>query len=411
MVLALIFICLIFFYSIISRRFSSTVVTGPILFTTVGIVVAAFLSRSLAIEEHFKILMFIAEMGLVLLLFADASRISLDNLKGLRRLPARLLSVGMLLTILLGAIAALVVFPSLSIWEAAILAAILAPTDAGLGQVIVSSPRVPMRIRNALNVEAGLNDGMSVPFLMFFIAMAQPGSGGGNILMKFLIEQLGYGVLVGAGIGLFGGLLLGWAHKKQWMAESFEQLGLVCLPILSMIFSEPTDASMFIVSFVAGMTSQIGFKEVGDHSVEFTEGWGQLFNLFVFFFLGLMVPQAWYLVNPDLAVYAILSLTIVRMLPVAIALIGTHLKKATVTFMGWFGPRGLASIVLGLVYIEQEAHLPGEPTIRLAVTVTVLLSIFAHGLSALPGINLYVKRIASDAPEIQVSSTTTGKKI
>jgi NhaP-type Na+/H+ or K+/H+ antiporter len=132
--------------------------------------------------------------------------------------------------------------------------------------------------------------------------------------------------------------------------------------------------------------------------VEFTEGWGQLFNFFVFFFLGLMVPQGWPLVKADLVIYAILSLTLIRMLPVAIALIGTHVNRATVLFMGWFGPRGLASIVLGLVYIEQQAHLPGETTIRLAVTVTVLLSIFAHGLSALPGINLYA-RTAGVLPE------------
>lgn len=407
MILAIIFIVLVFFYSIVSRLLGRSVITGPILFTTAGIVVPVFLPVSIEIEEHFKVLLFIAEMGLVLLLFTDAGRISLQNLRSLRRLPARLLSVGMLLTILLGAIIALVVFPHLSIWEAGILAAILAPTDAGLGQIIVASPKVPTRIRNALNVEAGLNDGMSVPFMMFFIALAQPGSGGGGILTQFLIEQLGYGVLIGMGIGLIGGLLLGWAHKKEWMAESLEQLGLVSLPILSMIFSEPTGASMFIVAFVAGMATQVGFKEVGEHSVEFTEGWGQLFNLFVFFFLGLMIPRAWDKFGASLLVYAALSLTIVRMLPVAIALIGARLNKATVLFMGWFGPRGLASIVLGLVYLEQEANLPGEPTIRLAVMLTVLCSIFAHGFSALPGIELYSKRVsklAADAPELKESS-------
>jgi NhaP-type Na+/H+ or K+/H+ antiporter len=301
----------------------------------------------------------------------------------------------------------MIVFPQLSIWEAAILAAILAPTDAGLGQVIVSSPRVPVRIRNALNVEAGLNDGMSVPFMMFFMAVAQSGSIGDGVLTRFLIEQLGFGVLIGLGIGLLGGWLLGWAHKNGWMAESLEQLGLVALPLLSMVFSEPSGASMFIVSFVAGIATQVGFKEVGEHSIEFTEGWGQLFNFFVFFFLGLMVPLAWDKFGANLLLYAALSLTIVRMFPVAIALIGTRLNRTTVLFMGWFGPRGLASIVLGLVYLEQEANLPGEPTIRLAVMLTVLCSIFAHGLSALPGIGLYSKRVSklvADDPELKESS-------
>lgn len=403
MVLATIFILLILFYSLVSKRLDRTIITGPIVFTVAGILVPMFLPRLLELEGNLKASLFIAEMGLVLLLFTDASRLKLKNLRSLRRLPARLLSIGMLLTIFLGAAAALVIFPHLSIWEAGILAAILAPTDAGLGQVIVSSPRVPIRIRNALNVEAGLNDGMSVPFLMFFIAMAQPGSGGG-VLTRFLVEQLGFGVLIGAGIGLLGGWLLGWAHRKQWMTESFEQLGLVSLPMLSMIFSKPTGASMFIVSFVAGMASQIGFKEAGERSVEFTEGWGQLFNFFVFFFLGLMVPRAWSHFGADLVIYAILSLTVIRMAPVALALVGTHLSRATVLFMGWFGPRGLASIVLGLVYIEHEAHLPGDPTIRLAVMLTVLLSIFAHGLSALPGISLYAKSVstlAAHTPELK----------
>jgi NhaP-type Na+/H+ or K+/H+ antiporter len=152
---------------------------------------------------------------------------------------------------------------------------------------------------------------------------------------------------------------------------------------------------MFIAAFVAGLAVQIGFKEAGKHSVEFAEEWGQLLNLSVFFLFGLVVVHNWPGVTRAFILYAIVSLTVVRMLPVAIALIGTHLSLASVVFMGWFGPRGLASIVLGLVYLEEEMHLPGEPILRLAVIVTVALSIFAHGLSALPGIALYERKIAS----------------
>jgi sodium/hydrogen antiporter len=149
---------------------------------------------------------------------------------------------------------------------------------------------------------------------------------------------------------------------------------------------------------------QVNFKQAGKHSVEFTEEWGQILNLLVFFLFGVLVARDWRQFTLPLVVYAILSLTLVRILPVAIALIGTRLSAATVVFMGWFGPRGLASIVLGLVYLEQETHQPGESTIRLAVIVTVLLSIFAHGLSALPGINLYAAKLArldATAPELQ----------
>jgi len=312
----------------------------------------------------------------------------------------------MLLTLLLGALAALVVFRGMSLLEAGILAAILAPTDAGLGQVIVSSRRVPLGIRQALNVEAGLNDGLSVPFLLFFVAMA--GSHGEARLVRFMGEQLGFGALIGAAVGGTGGWLLGRAQRSSWMARSSTQLGLVALPLLAALASEPVGASMFIAAFVAGICVQRGFPEAGSHSVEFTEQWGQTFNLSVFFLFGILVARAWRDFAPMHVVYAILSLTVVRMLPVAVALIGTRLCRATVLFMGWFGPRGLASIVLGLVYLEQQTQLPGEATIRLTVMMTVLVSIFVHGLTALPGIDVYVSRIAAlgkDAPEHQADAT------
>jgi NhaP-type Na+/H+ or K+/H+ antiporter len=219
-----------------------------------------------------------------------------------------------------------------------------------------------------------------------------------------VLEQLGIGALIGAAIGLAGGWLLSVARRKDWMAEPFLQIGVVTLPLLCLAVSELLHASMFIAAFVAGLAVQIGFKEAGQHSVEFAEDWGQLLNLAVFFLFGLVVVRNWPQFTPAAWLYAVLSLTVVRMLPVAIALIGTRLSRASVLFMGWFGPRGLASIVLGLVYLEQEVHLPGEPTLKLAVIVTVMLSIFAHGLSALPGINLYAKSIAGlgdDAPENQ----------
>jgi NhaP-type Na+/H+ or K+/H+ antiporter len=399
-----VFVSLFFLYSLVSRRLEQTIVTAPIMFTTAGMLMLPALPAILRFGVNTSVLSWLAETGLVLLLFTDASRTDLATLRSIGNLAVRLLSVGLLLTILLGSVAARLVFPHLSNWEAGILATVLAPTDAGLGQIVVNSSRVPMSIRQALNVEAGLNDGLCVPFLMFFIALAAAKTEGpAASLMQFIVEQLGYGVLIGGGIGLVGGWLLGLAHRKGWMAESFRQIGVVALPLLCLSVCELAGASMFIAAFVAGLAVQIGFKEAGKHSVEFAEEWGQLFNLSVFFLFGLLGLRDWPQFNPALALYAILSLTVVRMLPVALALIGTRLRPASVIFIGWFGPRGLASIVLGLVYLEQEMHLPGEQTIRLAVIVTVLSSIFAHGLTAMPGISLYAGRIASlnaAAPEL-----------
>src|SRR5271166_2616072 len=303
-----VFVSLLLLYSLVSRRLESTMVTAPIVFTVAGMLMFPSLQGILRPGENSAIFLGIAEVGLVMLLFTDASRTDLNVLRSIRNLPARLLSTGMLLTILLGAICARLVFPHLSLWEAAILGAILAPTDAGLGQVIVNSPRVPLRIRQALNVEAGLNDGLSVPFLLFFIALAAVSVEGRTAsLMQFIVEQLGFGVLVGAGIGLVGGWLLGLARRREWIAESFLSIGVVVLPVLCLVVSEMVEASMFIASFVAGLAVQIGFKEAGEHSVEFAEEWGQLFNLAVFFLFGMVVVRNWPQFGPSAWLYAVLA--------------------------------------------------------------------------------------------------------
>lgn len=410
MILIATFVALVFVYSLLSRRLERTVVTAPIVFTSAGLLMALAPEATTALALDRAGFLLVAELGLVMTLFTDASRIAPRMLAGRRNLPVRLLGPGMLLTLLLGALCALVVLGDLKWWEAGILTAILAPTDAGLGQVIVNSTRVPARIRQALNVEAGLNDGLSVPFLLFFIALTvAEGTGtlSGGALARYLLEQLGYGLLVGLGIGLPGGWLLEQALRRQWMAPPMAQLGVVALPIACMLGAEASGASMFIAAFVAGIAAQAGYREIGRHSVEFAEDWGQLFNYFVFFLFGLLSGRVLGEFSAAILLYAVLSLTLVRMLPVAIALYGTGLSRASVLFIGWFGPRGLASIVLGLVFLETELGTEGESTIRLVVMATVLISIYAHGLSATPGIRRYaraVETLDASAPEHQTDA-------
>ena len=403
MIQILIFVTLIFLYALVSKRLERTVITAPIVFTGAGMLVLLAFPELQNWKLELQVFLRVAEIGLVLLLFTDACRTDLQVLKNIRSLPTRLLTTGLLLTILLGMLIALGIFRELSLWEAGILAAILAPTDAGLGQIIVNSPKVPMAIREALNVEAGLNDGLSVPFLLFFIALAANVAGNSEAsLGRLIMEQLGYGVAVGIGVGLTGGWLLNLVYRKQWVADSWNQIGVVVLPIFCALISEAVGASMFIAAFVAGLAVQLRMKEVGKHSVEFTEEWGQLFNLAVFFLFGILAARSFSRLEPSHVIYAILSLTVVRILPVAIALRGTRLSAPTIWFMGWFGPRGLASIVLGLVYLEQLTHQSIGTVIPLVVTMTVMLSIFAHGLSALPGIKWYARKIEgldSNAPE------------
>jgi NhaP-type Na+/H+ or K+/H+ antiporter len=261
-----------------------------------------------------------------------------------------------------------------------------------------------MKIRQALNVEAGLNDGLAVPFLLFFMAMSGAAEQEHAGLMRFIVEQLGFGVAIGVSIGALGGRLLHAAQQRGWVAPAWQQLGVVALPLLCLLASEAAGASMFIAAFVAGLAIQVAFADAGRHSGEFTEQWGQLLNLAVFFLFGLLAARAGSELDWTHAVYAALSLTVVRMLPVAVALLGTRLSAASVLFMGWFGPRGLASIVLGLVFLERQMPIAGESTIRLAVILTVACSIFAHGLSAMPGMALYARKVrslAAGAPELE----------
>src|SRR5215471_19211191 len=278
MIPLLVFFAALFVYSLASRRLERTVVTAPIVFTVAGMLMFPSLAGILKAGGTPNILLNVAEIGLVLLLFTDASRTDLKVLHSVRNLPARLLSTGMLLTILLGAVVAKLVFPQLSIWEGGILSAILAPTDAGLGQVVVTSPRVPVRVRQALNVEAGLNDGLSVPFLLLFAGLSVAHLQGPR---HFVAGQFGLGVLVGLAIGLPGGWLLDQAYRTKWMTEPFRQIAVVTLPLLCFVISNMTVASMFIASFVAGLAVQIHFAEAGQHSVEFAEELGQLVNLSV----------------------------------------------------------------------------------------------------------------------------------
>jgi NhaP-type Na+/H+ or K+/H+ antiporter len=369
-----IFVVLLFLYSLVSALVDRSRLTAPIVFTLTGVGAALLLAEPSGGDGHAGAFLTVAELGLVLLLFTDASRIDLKSVGGMSSLPARLLSVGMLLTIGLGMLAAMMVFGQLSIWEAGILAAILAPTDAGLGQAIVSSPKVPKRIREALNVEAGLNDGLAVPFLLFFIALAGAEAGQREArLLQLFAEQFGYGI--------------------------------VALPVTCMLASEAVGASMFIAAFVAGLAAQYGAgTHATSHSVEFAEDWGQVINLCVFFLFGLLTAGRWQQLEAVHFAYAALSLTVIRMLPVAIALIGSRMDRSTVLFMGWFGPRGLASIVLGLVYLEHGAE-HHEPIIRLTVTATVLVSILAHGLSAKPGAARYGAKVAQLGPRAEENAT------
>lgn len=400
-----IFILLIFLFTLVSKRIEQTVLTAPMLFTVAGIGVYLFSPRAAELEIHNHTVLMIAELTLAVLLFTDASSLDLNKLLRRAVLPERLLGIGMPLTIVLGAITAAAIFGGISIWEAALLGVLLAPTDASLGQVVVKSRLVPVRIRQALNVEAGLNDGLAMPFFTLFVGLAAatdpflPGD-----WLIYTVEQISFGLLIGVAVGWLGGWLLGTAGERGWVDRSLNQLGLLALALMCYGGASLIGGNGFIAAFTGGLLVRRGFEDAHAHASEFNEAWGQLLNYFVFYLFGMIVADIFPGFEAKHFIYAALSLTVVRMLPVGIALTRTRLRPASVLFMGWFGPRGLASVVLGLIFLEQEVSLSFGRTIVGAVAATVLLSIFTHGLSAVPGIKWYSKQVEEfdqSAPELQ----------
>jgi NhaP-type Na+/H+ or K+/H+ antiporter len=400
-----IFILLVFFFILISKRIDRTILTAPIIFTAAGMVVYLISPALAEVELHNHTVLLIAELTLALLLFTDASRTNLRKLLKETILPVRLLGIGMPLTILAGTIVAISVFGGFPIWEAALLAVILAPTDASLGQVVVKSRLVPEPIREALNVEAGLNDGLTMPLFALFVGLAaetDPFLPGDWLL--YTAAQILFGLLTGIILGWLGGWLIGETGNRGWIDESLQQLGLLALALLCYGGAGLIGGNGFIAAFTGGLLVTRGFEDAHFHTSEFSDAWGQLLNYFVFFIFGMIAIQLLPQFNGSILIFAVLSLTVVRMLPVAVAMIRTRLSTSSIFFMGWFGPRGLASIVLGLIFLEGEVALSFETTIVQAVAATVLLSIIAHGVTALPGIMLYsrcIEDLDETAPELQ----------
>ena len=305
----------------------------------------------------------------------------------------RLLGIGLPLTIALGAVAAAAIFGELSIGEAVILAVVLAPTDAALGQAVVTEPRVPQRIRQGLNVESGLNDGICVPLLFAAVAIADVESeiSGGRSPGTLLVEEIGYGVLGGVVAGLLIAVIVTQAGRRNLIAPAWRQVIPAAGAALAYGIASALDGSGFIAAFVAGMVFRLALGRDPEELNQLTEEVGSVLDGITFVLFGaILLGPALTELSWQLALYALLSLTLVRMIPVAIAMWGSHARRPTLGFLGWFGPRGLASIVFAVIVIE-ESQLPHEHLLVLAIYLTVGLSVLAHGITAAPLADRYAR--------------------
>lgn len=393
-------------YELAATRLERLGISRPMVFVAAGALVAA----SGALEplpggEPAGVLLPLAEIALALVLFADASRVNLAWLRRDYRVPLRLLGPGMLITIGLGTLLGLWLFDGLDGWECAALAAILAPTDAALGAAVVEDERVPGPVRQALSVEAGLNDGLAVPFLLLFVAGATVSEGfePGSYWASTALEKIGIGLLAGLAVGLLAAELARRGRRAGWASGVSEQLAMAAVAVALFVFTEELGGSGFIAAYVGGLAAGSRLGADSGPAVGFVDEEGTVVGAYVFFALGLVGLELLDAVNFAIVAYALLSLTVIRMLPVALALIGSGLRARTVAFIGWFGPRGLASIVLALVVLEQDDELHSIDTLVLTTLVTVILSIVLHGLSAGPLARRYggwSKALPPDAPEL-----------
>jgi sodium/hydrogen antiporter len=383
---------LIFGWGTLSARLERFDITAPITFVIAGLLLTHGPLAVLSITPSNALIKELAEFTLALVLFSDASRVGLHELRVDAGLYMRLLGVALPLTIGLGTVLALALTGT-SIWLALLIGAALAPTDAALGAGMMANQVVPARIRRLLNVESGLNDGIATPFVSVAIAGAAVGgevAGHGSAAAA----ELAVGLVVGVAAGGLGGVLVNAARRRGWAADGFAGAAVLSLAVCAYASAVAVHGNGFIAAFVAGLAFGTTGGRRGEPLVPFVEETGGLVSLLVWLAFGAvaLVPAMKTLTAP-MVVYAILSLTVVRMVPVAVALIGARLGRATVLLVAWFGPRGLASVVFALLALEELGSATAERAVTV-IAITVLLSVVVHGATAEPLAARYAKQLA-----------------
>ncbi|NNE68586.1 MAG: sodium:proton antiporter [Pyrinomonadaceae bacterium] len=380
---AILLIAFLFFaYSLVSRKIASSVLTPPMIFTAAGLLIAKLQPAIFGGTIEHSFVHLLAELTLIFVLFTDAAAIDASSLKKDYGLATRMLTIGLPVTILVGAFTAFFVLGVFSIWECALLAAILAPTDAALGQSVVSSKIVPERIRQTISVESGLNDGLCLPLVLMFAGAAAMSQSEPAELVRFTVLQVSLGPIAGVVVGFLGAKLIDLAVDKKAISGSMEGIAALCVSLGAFGIAESIHGNGFIAAFVAGLTFGAVLRHRCKFLYEFAESEGRFFTLSTFLIFGAV---AMHLIGDTFqwsyVIYAFLSLTVVRMIPVVLSLIGTDTDFTSKVFLGWFGPRGLASILFALLIIERQ-HIAGAQGIISVVVITVLLSVLLHGLSA-----------------------------
>lgn len=399
---------LIALYAIFAGKLARLSITMPIVFVLAGILFGSDGLGLIVFSPNTKTVELVIEITLAFFLFSSAAGLKIGDVSDDASLPGRLLLIGFPLTVALGALVAFAMFSTKGVGAALLIGAILAPTDAALGLPVFNNPRVPVRIRRALNIESGLNDGLAAPLVTLFAALAleQITSARPFNWLLIALSELAIAVVIGALVGLAGGWLFQTAQKKNWTTKTALLIGNLALAAMSYFGSITLGGNGFVAAFTGGLLFAYITRGQMAEQTEYTDITGSILSLFVWVVFGssLAVPLL-QKINLQAVLYAVLSLTLIRMLPMSIALLRSGLRRDTVAMIGWLGPRGLASVAFLLMVMEQ-AEIAEKSHIFLTEIVgwTVLLSIILHGLSAIPLANWYARRLETaspDTPELQ----------
>ncbi len=381
-------------YGYFSKYLLRLNISGPMIFTSIGVLLSPLMLNLIQIGIHTELVTIIAEIALIIILFSDASTLNLKQLKAGWSIPTRLLFIGLPLTILFATLVAELIFPHESILYLLLMALLLAPTDAALGKAVVSDKKVPIKIRASINVESGLNDGIVFPILLGVVSMitlTQEGAKDTQWLL-YIAQQVGFGAIIGAFVGYLNAKVSFYTIKHNEVESSYKNLIPMAIAVLAYYTSEYFGGNGFIAAFFSGLFLGNYNEALKENIENFVESESELLILISFMIFGIsFIPATIEFWTWSVFLYSVLSLTLLRMLPVAICLLGSKIDFVTVLFIGWFGPRGIASILYVLIVLKEVISIQTHETIYAVVTLTILLSIFLHGLSARPFVKLYSK--------------------
>ncbi len=382
----LVFVLFILIFGLIAKRIEKTAISGPFLAVIVGLLAGPLMLDLIDLKLGIENYRVIAELTLALVLFTDASNTDIRVLVKNIKIPSRLLMIGLPFTIALGILGGKILFNGFTWIELGILSTLVAPTDAALGKPVVTNSLVPPKIRESLNVESGLNDGICVPVLFLLMALFSAQTGEGISFHDGLIlfaEEIGIGLAVGLGITFIMDGLIHYSENHGWISKSWRTVMIIALSFLCFTAAQLAGGSGFIACFTGGLLYSAINRKYKHDLLEEAEGAGDTLSMFTWIIFGsVVIAENLRFFTWNIIIYALLSLTIIRMVPVLISLINTGLTGKEKLFISWFGPRGLASIVFAIIIFD--IGLPHKGTIILTAACTILLSVVLHGFTANP---------------------------